>query len=57
MSNLGILLLFANVLKNSLIIFFIFFIQLFGDDIDQQYYCQEMDLIELFKRSFARSER
>ena len=28
--------------------------QLLGDDIDN---CQGMDLIELFKRSFSRSER
>ena len=34
-SNLAVLLLFAHFLKNGLITFFIFCIQLLGDDIDQ----------------------
>ena len=53
-SNLAVLLLFANFLKSRLILFFISCIEFLGDDIDQ---LQEMDFIELFKRSLSMSER
>ena len=45
-SNFDILLLFGNFLKNSLIIFLKYFLSMILIN------CQEMDMIELFKRSF-----
>ena len=54
-SNLAALLLFANFLKNGLITFLYFCVHSFLGMILIN--CQEMDFIELFKRSFSRSER
>ena len=50
MSNLAVLLLFANFLKSGMITFlYVLHTASWG--------CQEMDSIELFKGSFSRSER
>ena len=54
-SNLAILLLLANFLKNDMITFILFLVYSFLGMLFIN--CQEMDLIELFKRSFSRSQR
>ena len=53
MSNLAVLILLVNFLQNSLIT--IFFVH--GSLGMILINCQEMDFIELFKRSFSRLER
>ena len=52
-SNLTVLLLFANFLKNCLIMFlyFVFVYSFFGMILIN---CHEMDFIELIERSFSR---